>query len=344
MDNNQKLVIIDGSSMLVTAFWGNSPRQMQRAKTEEELKVFYPQLLHTSTGIYTNAVYSMLVNVFKIIREQKPSHIAFVFDKSREKLIRRQWYSDYKGNRRETPEALRQQFITAENALYNMGFKVIFGDGYEADDYAGSIAKKFENQIPVYLVTKDADYLQLVNEKTKVWMVKKDSQTSMELLEKYCLTNKNIPSKMFEYNPFIVFSEYHLFPEQIVDMKAIQGDASDNIPGVNGVSAAAIPLLQRYKTVEGIYSVINGKSDEEIAAIKEEWKINLGLNRSPMSNLLNPLDKKTGKSAYETALLSKKLATIITDIPLDFNLDDFKCIISKEGYLNVLKQLEIQKL
>ena len=343
MNDERKLVIIDGSSLLVTSFWGNAPSQMQRGKTEDDYKNFYGQLLQTKTKIYTNAVYTMLKMVIKIIKEQKPSHIAFVFDKSRDNLLRKQWYKDYKANRRVSPEALQQQFITMEKALIDMGFKVFFQDGLEADDFAGSLAKKFENEIPVYLVTKDADYLQLVNNNTKVWMLQKDIQTATELTEKYCLGNKNIPYKMFEYNPFIVFSEYGIFPEQIIDMKAIQGDSSDNIPGVNGVSSAAIPLLQKYKTVEGIYAALEGKTEEELEAIKEEWK-SLGIKRSPIKNLLAPMDLKTNLSAKETALLSKKLATIITDIPLNVTLKDLEIHMSREGYYSTLQRLEISSL
>jgi DNA polymerase-1 len=300
--------------------------------------------MKTSTGIYTNAVYTMLSQVIKIIKEQKPSHIAFVFDKSRDTLIRKQWYPQYKANRRQSPQALQTQFQVAETALSKMGFPVFYHDGYEADDFAGSIAKKFENEIPVYLVTKDADYLQLVNDNTRVWMVQKDQQTAQELIEKYCFEDKNIPNKAFEYNPFTVFSEYGLFPEQIVDMKAIQGDSSDNIPGVNGVASAAIPLLQKYKTVEGIYEVLDGKSEEELNQLKEEWKNELGIKRSPIKYLTAPLDEKTNLSAKETALLSKKLATIMTNLPLNFSLDRLQTSMNRDGYNAVLNWLEIKSL
>ena len=124
---------------------------------------------------------------------------------------------------------------------------------------------------------------------------------------------------------------------------AIQGDSSDNIPGVNGVSSAAIPLLQKYKTVEGIYAALEGKTEEELDAIKEEWK-SLGIKRSPIKNLLAPMDLKTNLSAKETALLSKKLATIITDIPLNVTLKDLEIHMSREGYYSTLQRLEISSL
>lgn len=346
MEQKRKLVIIDGSSMLVTSFWGNSPRQMQQGKTEDDYKNFYSQLLQVQTPqgvIYTNAVYTMLGQVIKLVREQKPTHMAFVFDKSRATLIRKQWYPAYKANRRESPFALQQQFNTIETALTNMGFKVFIREGYEADDLAGSLAKKFEKEIPVYLMTKDADYLQLVNDNTKVWMVQKDAQSATELIEKYCLDASSIPYKSFEYNPFIVFSEYGLFPEQIIDMKALQGDSSDNIPGVNGVASAAIPLLQKYKTVEGIYNVLRGKNEEELNKLKEEWK-NLGIKRSPIKSLTSPLDEKTGMSAEENAILSKKLATIMTDISINCSLNDLELHMNKEGYYGTLNWLGIKNL
>ena len=345
MDNREKkLVIVDANGLLVTAFWGTAPPQMQRAKDETEYSAFYSKLMKTSTGIYTNAVYTMLAQIIKIVREQKPTHMAFVFDKSRETLIRKQWYPAYKANRRISPQALRAQIITAQNALSEMGFKVFSMEGYEADDIAGTLAKKFEKEIPTYLVTKDADYLQLVSENTSVWMVQKDIQTATEMVEKYCQESWNIPYKTMEFNPFIVFSEYQLFPEQIVDMKAIQGDSSDNIPGVNGVSAAAIPLLQKYKTVENIYDAIDGKTEDELTEIKNMWKDELQIKRSPLKNLLAEKDEKTNLSAKGTALLSKKLATIITDVPIDVNLDDLELKLSKEGYYNCLRRLEIKQL
>lgn len=344
MENQRKLVIVDGSSMLVTAFWGNSPAQMQRCKTEDEYKNFYSNLLHTQSGIYTNAVYSMLKQVIKIVKEQKPSHMVFVFDKSREMLIRKQWYPNYKANRRESPVALQEQFETIQTALKQMGFQVFSAAGYEADDLAGSIAKRFEQEIPVYLITKDADYLQLVTDKTKVWMVQKDSQTAKELVEKYCQEDLNIPFKTFEYNPFIVFTEFGLFPEQIIDMKALQGDTSDNIPGVNGIASSAIPLLQKYKTVEGIYEVLENKTEAELEALKNEWKDQLGLKRSPIKSLMAPLDQKTNRSAKETAILSKKLATIITNLNVQFGLERLELHMNKEGYYNTLKWLEIKEL
>ena len=343
-EKSPKLVIVDGSSLLTTAFWGTAPNGMQRGKTEEDYRNFYGSLMKTSTGIYTNAVYPMLSQLMNLIREQKPTHMAIVFDKSRETLIRREWYKEYKANRRITPLALKSQFEIAERVLIDMGFKVFFNERYEADDFAGSIAKKFANEIPVYLMTKDADYLQLIDDNIKVWMLQKDVESAQALVDKYCEHEWNLPRKTFEYNSFIVFSEYGVFPEQIIDMKAIQGDASDNIPGVNGVSSAAIPLLQKYKTVEGIYNVLDGKSETELDSLKELWKNELGLKRSPIKNLIADKDAKTGMSAKETAMLSKKLATIITNLPLNITLDDLRLVMSREGYNESLKKLEKTKL
>lgn len=340
----EKLLIIDGSSMLVTAFWGTAPKQIQRAKTEEEYALHYSSLMQTSTGIYTNAVYTMLTSIFDIIRKQKPSHMAFCFDMSREGLLRKEWYPNYKANRRITPSALQKQFETIETALKEMGFCVLCGDKYEADDYAGTLAKKFEEQIPVALMTKDADYLQLVNNRTRVWMVQNDNQTREEIAGKYYMDTSEFPLKVMEFNPFIVFGEKGVWPEQIADLKAIQGDSSDNIPGVYNVSAAAIPLLREYKTVEGIYDYIRGADEQRQAQIKEEWKEKLGISRSPLAQLLATEDKKTGMSGEETAMLCKKLATIITDIDIPIKLDDLKVAISREGYNKVLQWLEIKKL
>ena len=160
-------LIIDGSSMLSSSYYGNLPKQILFAKTEEERAKHYDKIMHAPDGTYTNGIFTMLRTVLKILKNQKPDHIAFVFDKTRN-TFRRELYADYKGTRGETPAPLKQQFILAEEMFKEMGFPVFFSDQYEADDFAGSITEKFWQQDSIVLMTKDVDYLQLVSDEKNV--------------------------------------------------------------------------------------------------------------------------------------------------------------------------------
>jgi len=339
---NEKLVIVDGSSLLVTAFWGNSPKGLQAADSEDDYRTYYSNLLKTSDGIFTNAVYPMLRQVMQIIREQKPTHMAIAFDHSRELLFRKQWYPQYKAHRRVSPYALQQQFDTAQNALKMMGLKVYAMDGFEADDIAGSICTKFKDQIPVCLITKDRDYLQLVQQNVKVWMMQKDQQTAEELKEKYCQEELNIPPKCFEYNEMFVLTECGILPQNIPDEKGLVGDSSDNIPGVAGIAEkSAIPLLQEYKTIEAIYNAIEVTPEDDLRRL---WEGKLELRPIVLKKLKAVDGQKTGLTAKESALLCKRLATIITDLDVCQSLEELKIGMNREGFQQVKQWLQIKSL
>ena len=181
-----KFVIVDGSSMLSTCYYAVLPREIMFAKTEEEKQKHYGKILHAADGTYTNAIFGMLKTVASLIRKQEPGYIAFVFDKTRD-TFRRELYAEYKGTRGATPEPLKQQFVLIESILQEAGFKVLYSDDYEADDYAGSLVMKFRSQLPVVVMTKDHDYLQLVNDEYNVraWMVQAKQEKADELYEKY---------------------------------------------------------------------------------------------------------------------------------------------------------------
>ena len=246
--------------MLVTAYYGNLPKALLFEKDPEKKKELYSQIMKDEHGRYTNALYVMCRTLDKIMTEQKPSHIAIVFDTTRD-TFRREIYPEYKGNRGETPEPLKEQFISAEKMLHEMGYPVFFSTEYEADDLAGSLAKRFESEIPVRIITKDHDYLQLVTDNTLLWLLQKDQDTAIKLMRKYespCDEEDfkelvaSIPAKAFEVTKEKCLSEYGCRPEQIPDLKGIIGDTSDNIPGIKGVSSAASPLLAEYGTLEAI--------------------------------------------------------------------------------------------
>ena len=184
MSENQKFILIDGSSMLVTNYYGNLPKALLFEKDPVKKEKLFSQIMHNDAGQYTNAMYGMMRTILKIIKEQKPTHMMFAFDMTRN-TFRREKYPDYKGNRGETPEPLKEQFVNMEKLLEDMGFQVMYDMQYEADDIVGSVAARFEKEIPSYIITKDHDYLQLVNDYTRVWLIQTKQETADELLNKY---------------------------------------------------------------------------------------------------------------------------------------------------------------
>lgn len=334
-------LVIDGSSMLVTNYYGNLPKQILFEKDPEKQKLHYDKIMHASDGTYTNAVYGMLRTILKIIKNQKPEYIAVVFDKTRN-TFRREKYADYKGQRGATPKPLKMQFLLMEEILESIGIRTLYGDTYEADDYAGSIISKFEGpDMPMRFLTKDHDYLQLISEYTRGWMVQTKKEKVTELFEQYSVFGNmekeaNLPDKVFEFTADVVLSEEGVLPCQIPDLKGITGDTSDNIPGVKGVSAAAAPLLREYGTVEGIYQAIDDCTDEKAEKkLSLFWKEQLGISRSPLKAL---------KENRDSAFLSKELATIVRDIPDIGELSDYRCNVNKEELGKVLKRLEFKSL
>lgn len=349
--SERKFVVVDGSSMLSTCYYAVLPREIMFAKSEEEKQKHYDKILHAKDGTYTNAIFGMLKMVVSLMKKQQPDHIAFVFDKTRD-TFRRELYAEYKGTRGVTPEPLISQFILMEEILKDAGFQVLLSEQYEADDYAGSLVMRFRKEIPMILLTKDHDYLQLVNDEYNVraWMVQTRQEKADELYKKYYSfygfkkDDINLPEKVFEYTSDTVLHEEGVRPEQIADLKGIQGDPSDNIPGVKGVSSAAPLLLREYGTVEEIYrSIHEAEADKKaIKELQDFWKNELGISRSPYKALT-----KTGEEELcgeKAAMLSKNLATMKTDIPIDMELDDFSAETYKEEKVREwLNKLDIKE-
>ncbi|KAF1682972.1 DNA polymerase I [Veillonella sp. R32] len=256
----KKLMIIDGSSLLYRAFFALPP-------------------LSNALGVPTNAVYGFLTMLVKLYNDLHPDYVAVAFDKGKE-TFRTELYADYKGNRPNAPDDLRPQFGLIREVLEALGISVIEQEGYEGDDIIGSLSKKLGNKdTAVYIITGDRDSLQLVDEYSTVF-----------------LTKKGI-SDMLEVRPNTMADEYGYGPDQVIDMKALMGDSSDNIPGVPGVGEkTALKLLSEYGTLEGVY--------ENIEAIKGKLKEKLADNK-------------------ELAFLSRTLATIKTDMDLAYTLEDF---------------------
>ena len=305
-----KMLIVDGSSLLSTSFYATA-RDLLFAKTEEQKEFAYTKLMKSPDGEYTNGIYMFFKTLLPLIESQKITHLAVVLDRSRN-TFRREIDPEYKANRSETPYPLKSQFKLLTEILQEMNIPVFSHTEYEADDFAGSLVKKFEKDIPIYLHTKDEDYIQLVSENTKLWMV---TSKADDMYKEIGIDKKdiNVPSGIFEYTPEYVKHFKGIEPIQIIDAKAIEGDKSDNIKGVKNVGpTSSRPLIAHYGSIEEIYKNIENLSKDEEKELLTFFKENLGIKRSPLKNLL--LYK-------EDAIISKKLATIKTDIEEIQNMD-----------------------
>ena len=285
----EKLLIIDGSSLLSTSFYATATAYLM-AKTDEDKEKALERLMKTSDGRYTNGVFPFMRTLLSLIKKNQPTHLAVVWDVSRQTFRQEIAGGTYKGTRKATPHPLKEQFISTQNLIQGIIPQFLSGrddeEVYEADDFAGSLAKRFQTEIPVFLHTKDEDYLQLVDSNTRVWL---GSSKADKMFEDLNLNRQefNVPDGFFEFTLSTLKDIKGLKPYQIVEYKALCGDTSDNIPGVKGVGEkAVIPLLQEYGTIEAIYETIENLSAKEEKELKKFFKESLGIGRSPISYML----------------------------------------------------------
>lgn len=345
---NNMLLLIDGSSLLSTHYHGNLPRELQGVREPEKRKALYHKILHTQDGKYTNAMFGMLKAILKIIEEQKPSHIAVCWDVSRN-TFRRSIDSSYKGTRKDTEYPLKEQFINMQDFFREIGIPQLMSslddditEIFEADDYLGSMARKFEKTIPTYILTKDNDALQLVSDYTRLWLV--TSKAEDLRAEYYPEGDYNLPNGVIELTPSLVEQYKGVSPIQCIDLKALEGDTGDNISGVKGVGPkAAIPLIREYGSIEALYDVLDHLTPSIESELKAFWKDSLGISRPPISNLLKESTDSEilGK---EAAFLSKALGTIKCDIPIEHNLDYFKTKIQEDKLTEQCLKYEFKSL
>lgn len=340
---NEYLLLIDGSSLLTTQFFGNLPREIMFAKTLEEKEQFFPKIMQTSDGYYTNAVFGFVRTLVKILREQKPTHLAVAWDVSRN-TFRRELYADYKGTRSETLYPLSEQFALCQYLLEEIGIPQFMDTRYEADDFCGTLAGMYEQEIPVRIMTKDNDYLQLITEKTNLWLMHSTAEKTDELYKKYKIDKKkvNAPDRCFVYTPDLVEQEFGVRPENVNSLKGIQGDSSDNIKGVPGVGEATARLLiGHYHTVDALYADIHGRDKKELEELKKFWKDELGIKRSPLNFLTKTSEEEL--VGEESARLSELLATIKKDIPMEgLSLEDLRLDLQVEQARKLLQALEFK--
>jgi 5'-3' exonuclease len=337
---NNYLLLIDGSSLLSCSFFGNLPREYKFARTDEEKDKCLDKLRRSPQGDFTNGVYTMMSSMLNAINNQKPSHVAVAWDLTKEYTFRKKLYPQYKAHRKDLRQELGSQFALAQEVLKEMGIAQYVFEEYEADDIIGTLARKFENSIRVAIWTKDQDSLQLVTDSVSVWLITSKASEMYEMLG-YNIKDLNLPNGAFEYTPIYVEQFYGVSPLQIIDRKAIEGDASDNIPGISGLGEkTVVPLLQEFHSIEGIYDFIEDSSPEEI---KEMFKA-LGISRSPLSKLIEESDTKLcGKKA---AFLCKTLATIKCDIEElnNITLDSLNLSINETGMIDIFTKLGFTSL
>ncbi|MBW4082310.1 DNA polymerase I [Paenibacillus sp. S150] len=254
-----KLILIDGNNIIYRAFFAMPP-------------------LTNTAGQQTNAVYGFTTMLLRLIEEHKPTHMIVAFDAGRI-TFRHEGYEDYKGGRQKTPPELSEQFPMLKELLRNLGVPQFEIEGYEADDIIGSISREADEAgRQVMIVSGDKDMLQLASEHTTVALVRK-GVTEVEL-----------------YGPQQIRDKYDLTPEQIIDLKGLMGDASDNIPGVPGVGEkTALKLLQQFGSVEGVLA----GTDELKGKMKEKLE-----------------------EHADSAVMSKRLATIYREVPLEHAWED----------------------
>lgn len=335
----RKLLLVDGSSLLSSSFYASAPMAYVMAKTEEEREKAVVSMMKSEAGEYTNGVNTMMHTLENIIRDQKPSHLAVAWDISRD-TWRRDLYPEYKGTRKETPKELKAQFLLAQKVLESMNIKQLMIPKYEADDILGSLSRRYEQDISTVILTKDQDALQLVTDYTRLWLDTKNADVMMNEMS-LNRENVNIPKKVVELTPQSVKHFFGVHPHQIPDKKALQGDTSDNIPGVKGVGPTSIiPLLSEFETVEDLYDFIEDSTVAEFKALTKE----LGIKQSPLGSLTKTSDTEiVGK---ESALLSKKLATIVCDLPEEqlCTLSEMELNINSSGREAIYRELGLKNL
>ena len=288
----KKIVLVDGNNLLFRSYYATA---------------YSGNIMRNKDGFPTNGVYGFVNMINKIIAEEKPEYMMVAFDIG--KTFRHEKYADYKGGRNATPEDLKIQFPVAKKILTAMGIKYLECDGYEADDIIGTISMWCEkdDDYEALIVSSDKDLLQLISDETTVKLLKTKDYIWMD-------------KKAF-------IDTYGFDPIHMIDLKALMGDSSDNIPGVKGIGEkGAIKLVSEYQTLDNIYDNINN------------------IKGATQTKLIE---------GHESAYYSKDLVTIYREVPLDITFNDL--VYKKEhtdeliniyndlGFYSLLKKESITK-
>ena len=287
-----KILLIDGHSIMSRAFYG------------------IPELTN-SQGLHTNAVYGFLNILLKVLDQEQADHLAVAFD-VHEPTFRHKMFDAYKGTRKPMPPELHEQIPLMQEVLRSMHIPLLMKGGYEADDLLGTIAKRCQKEgVEVTIVSGDRDLLQLADEKIKICLPK---------------TAKGVTT-VYNYYPDDVMKEWGVTPLEFIDLKALMGDTSDNIPGVPGLGPKSAEwIITKYHTIEAAH--------ESALAGDPEFKV----PRKPKAAQML-IDE------WESAALSKTLATICIDAPIDFDYDDARVenMFNADSF-EFVKRLELKSL
>ena len=286
----KKLAVIDGNSILNRAFYG----------------IMGSKMLQTADGTFTNAVYGFLSILFKLEEDLKPDYLAVAFD-VKHPTKRHELYKDYKGTRKGMPDELAAQMPIIKDVLTRMNITIIEKPGYEADDILGTLAKYAEKQgVETVLLTGDRDSFQLASDKITIRIPR----------------TKNGKTETEDYDRKKILEEYGLEPESLIDVKGLQGDTSDNIPGVPGIGEkTAIGLIKEHGSIEKIYELL----EKGEGGFKGKQKENLESNK-------------------DLAFLSKVLGTIDTNAPIDKELSLFEVKEwDRKAVLEIFKYLRFNR-
>ena len=287
MDN---FVLIDGNSIMNRAFYG----------------IMGSKMLTTKDGKYTNAVYGFLAILFKLIEDTNPKYMAVAFD-LKAPTARHKLYEGYKANRKGMPEELAEQMPLIKEILRAMNIDIVEKEGYEADDVLGTLSRYGEKQgLHVTILSGDRDTFQLATDNVTIRIPRtKGGKTETDLFDR---------SKIIE--------TYGIEPKQLIEVKGLQGDTSDNIPGVPGIGEkTALSLIQKYGSIDNLYNKI--EKDEDDLKGKQREKI---------------------KDNKELAELSKTLGTINLEVPIEDTLEQFKVEEwDKEEVLKLFKELNFNR-
>lgn len=283
-NNQESLMLIDGMALLFRAFYATSVTG---------------QFMINSKGVPTNGVQGFVKHFLTAVSSFQPSHVAVCWDMG-SKTFRTEMFDGYKANRGEAPVELIPQFDLVKDVVTAFDIPNIGLEGYEADDCIGTIAKNIDSEIDVRILTGDRDILQLIDERVSVILLQKGFGNYLVHTEESFYKEKGI------------------FPKQMIDVKALMGDPSDNYPGVKGIGEkTALKLIQEYEDVEGIIANLDQLTKGQKTKIEED---------------------------LDMLYLSRKLAAIHCEVPIEYSLADAVFNLNREKVLEKFREVEFKGL
>ncbi len=281
---SQSIMLVDGMALLFRAYYGS---------------VFGGSVRRTKAGLPVNAVYGFVRYLFDAVRTYNPTHVACCWDLG-SRTFRTEQFPQYKANRPEAPDDMLPQFDLVKEVVESMGVPNIGVPGFEADDCIGTLARKFGEEMDVLIFTGDHDLLQLVSDRVRVMMLKKGF------------------GNYIVYDAELLLSEKGVTPAQMIDLKGLIGDSSDNYPGVKGVGdKTAVKLLAEFGSIDGILN---------------------NLERTPASV------RTKIEADLDMLHLCRELATIRCDVPLECSLDECRWTPDAETVRQKFEELEFRSL